>query len=95
MKTTIAAAILASALGASFAMAQDVSSPGATRPIPPYDQLAAAKLSASLEHRGITGITSVRHAGDGFLVTAIRNTQPVTVWVDPQSGDIQVKNQRY
>ena len=93
MKSMIAAAFLATALGTSFASAQDAASLATpTRSNQAFDTLAAEKLVASLAHRGITGIASVRQSGDGYLVTPMKDTRPVEVWADPQSGDIQVLN---
>lgn len=91
MHPTTAAALVAAfvSLGASIAAAQSVSSPEvATKPQQPVDQLMVEKIIATLSHRGITGVSSIWHQGDGYQVAAVKDTYPVRVWVDPQSGQI-------
>jgi hypothetical protein len=89
----VAALLGVSVLGASLAAAQTNVPPNvAANSAKPVDNIMIEKIIATLGHKGITGITDIRSSGDGFQVAAMKDTQPVQVWVDPASGEIKVQN---
>lgn len=90
---TIAAALVATFLGASFASAQTASSPNvASKQQEPFDKGVMDKITATLHHKGITGVSNVRADGDGYQVSAMKGTQQVQVWVNPSSGQIRTQD---
>jgi len=95
MRISIAAALVAAALGTSFASAQTASpSPSsvATKPQEPFDPLVMKKITATLEHKGITGVSNVMSDGDGYKASAVKDTKAVMVWVNPESGEVRMLN---
>jgi hypothetical protein len=58
-------------------------------PAKPFSQLEMDKISAALTSHGYTAPTNIRRDGDSFLVTAMKNSEPQEVRVDPQSGVVK------